>query len=108
MTATEDLRWRWGEAGQQVPGSAADTALLEGFPWLRKKCGPVGGCGRPGAVVVGVARAKLGLALFIFLSGPRLGQFMSSVCASENLDLSQDKWYMRYGRPAGKVMMSET
>lgn len=51
-TATEDLNWRRGEAGQQVPGLAAETAFL--VSWLRKTKWP-----RPAWGSVGGQRQEL-------------------------------------------------
>ena len=42
MTATEDLQCRGGEGSQQVPGSAAETALLEGFHGSERTLGQRG------------------------------------------------------------------
>lgn len=66
MTATEDLQWRGGEGSQQVPGSAAETALLEGFQ------GPERTLGQPGQELWAWHLGDLVLLLSSFRVAPSL------------------------------------
>lgn len=80
MTATEDLNWMGGvavgEAGQQVPGSATETALL--VLWLRRmSCPrPARVTGRLGAGAGGGVQGGLSFVPFISLGGPWAAQLL--------------------------------
>lgn len=103
MTATEDLQWRGGEAGQQVPWLGRRNSRSGRGLWLRENPEPSG----PWDGLEGVARVGLGFTPLIFPSGP---SWVSSSlwCAQVKHEaVPQDKWYMGRGRPAGKVMMSD-
>ena len=79
MTATEDLQWRGGEAGQQVPWLVRRNSRSGRVSWLRKTPEPAG----PWSGLERVAWVRLGFTPSIFPSGPVLGQFVSLVCTSE-------------------------
>lgn len=82
LTAAEDLNWRGGEGGQQVPGSATETTLSVSWAQKGKWVWPAkdGVKQRAGALSDSVLHSTSSLWVVSF------GQFTFLVCLGEELE----------------------